>query len=59
MSIIIRPIQGALIRDTDFFTKMVSLHLLRTPTAKFTSEGNASKPTFVMAAAKVQYGAPP
>lgn len=56
MSIIVRPIQAALVRDTDFFTKMVSFLISRIPSVKFTWVGNVSKPMYVIAEDKVRLG---
>jgi len=58
MSIIVRPINATLTRDTDFFTKMVTFQLLRILIAKFISEGNASKLIYAIMAAKAQLGTP-
>ena len=56
MSIIVRPMNATLIRDTDFFTKMVTFRLLRIPTVKSTSEDSVSSLTYAIMAAKAQLG---
>ncbi len=56
MSIIVRPMNATLSRDTDFFTKMVSFQLFRILTVKFILEDNVSKPMYAIVAAKAQLG---